>query len=232
MTADSGSDDPHPLPAGNRVGGVPERLRSPDRVVVLTDGVFAIIMTILVLELTVPPNLSHESLRALFEELRPTLVAWIISFVITGMYWVSHRDLFAAVRYVNRELVWLNLIFVLFASLIPFAASVLGSYPDEPFSVHIYGAVMIMVSVTRLVLYRYTARRPSLRWPGEIGESSGVGYVIVAAPIIIYVIAMALADVSTWLSEVLFFLVPAVYFVLVSVLRHQRGTAAKADYFS
>ena len=118
MTSDAGSDAP-PAPHGeSRPDITQDRLRNPDRVVALTDGVFAIIVTILVLELKVPSNLNHDSLRAVLEELRPTVVAWVISFLIAGMYWVAHRDLFARVRFVNRDLVWLNLLFLLPASLI------------------------------------------------------------------------------------------------------------------
>src|SRR5450631_2741439 len=76
---------------------VDEQLQSPDRVTMLSDGVFAIVLTILVLEIKVPGNLTHASLSEAFHELRPTLVAWIISFLITGMYWVGHRDIFARV---------------------------------------------------------------------------------------------------------------------------------------
>ena len=140
----------------------------------LSDGVFAIIITILVLELKVPPHLSQESFPALVEELRPTFVAWVASFLITGMYWVGHRDVFARVRFVNRDLVWLNLLFLLPASLIPFAASVLGQYPDESFALHIYGVVMIAASLMSLALYGYVIRHPGLPWAGE-GQRPVVG---------------------------------------------------------
>ena len=82
-----------------------------------TDGVFAIIITILVLEISVPANLSTQSLREALQETGPELLAWVISFLITGMYWVWHRDLFTQVRYVNRDVVWLNLLFMLPAAL-------------------------------------------------------------------------------------------------------------------
>ncbi len=72
-----------------------ERRRSPVRVLALTDGIFAIIITIPVLEIAVPSQLSEESLRKVRTELRPTLLAWVVSFLITGMYWGGHRDLFA-----------------------------------------------------------------------------------------------------------------------------------------
>ena len=103
------------------------QLASPDRVVALTDGVFAIVITLLVLEIAVPEDLGGQSLQQVLRELRPTVVAWVISFMITGMYWVVHRDLFSLVRAVNRDLVWLNLLFLLPVSLSPFAASVLAN---------------------------------------------------------------------------------------------------------
>ena len=98
----------------------------------LSDGVFAIMLTLLVLEITVPPNLSQQSLRHVLHELGRRVLAWVISFLITGMYWVAHRDLFARVRFVNRDLVRLNLLFLLPVGLIPFASSVLGSTRTSP----------------------------------------------------------------------------------------------------
>ncbi|MGB9374210.1 MAG: TMEM175 family protein, partial [Jiangellales bacterium] len=65
-----------------------ERRGSPERVKAFGDGVFAIIITILVLEIGVPPNLSEQSLRDALDELGPDLIAWVVSFLITGMYWV------------------------------------------------------------------------------------------------------------------------------------------------
>jgi len=225
--------DAQPVPPrGDHLDHLQQRLRSPDRVVALSDGVFAIILTILVLEITVPPNLSTDSLHGVIEELRPTLQAWVVSFLITGMYWVAHRDLFARTRFVNRDLVWLNLLFLLPASLIPFAASVLGEYPDEPLAIHIYGVVMILVSVMRLVLYTYVVRRPGLLWPEDVTGRSWIGYGLVASPIVVYAIAMAVAEASPTASVVLFFAVPVLYFLLITILREGRGTRAEADDFS
>ncbi len=108
------------------------------------------------LEIAIPENLSQ---RSLLEDLQPTFVAWVISFLLTGMFWVAHRDLFARIRVVNRDLVWLNLLFLLPVSLIPFAASVLGKYPDEPVALHLCGVVLIAATLMRFVLYRYVARK-------------------------------------------------------------------------
>ena len=100
-----------------------QRRGAPDRVVAFSDGVFAIVITILVLEVGVPPDLPERPLREAIEQTGPELTAWVISFLLTGMYWVWHRDLFSGVRSVNRDVVWLNLVFLLPVSLIPFAAA-------------------------------------------------------------------------------------------------------------
>ena len=212
--------------------GTQRRLRSPDRVVALSDGVFAIIITILVLEIAVPENLSEQSLLEALDDLRPTFVAWVISFLLTGMFWVAHRDLFARVRVVNRDLVWLNLLFLLPVSLIPFAASVLGRYPDEPVAMHLYGVVLITATLMRFVLYRYVAKRPALLWNDVSTERAGLGLAITAAPIAVYLLAMVVADASTVLSAVLYLSVPVLYFVLVTVLRQHPSTRSRADDFT
>jgi len=233
MNANSASDPPPAVPRdGGSLDGIQQRLHSPDRVVALSDGVFAIILTILVLEIAVPKDLSHGSLGTVLEELRPTLFAWVISFLITGMYWVSHRDLFARVRVVNRDLVWLNLLFLLPVGLIPFAASLLGEYPDEPIALHLYGAVMISVSVMRIIIYRYVVRRPALLWAGDVSEHAAIGFALGAVPIVIYGIAMAVAAVRPPVSVFLYFSVPLVYFLAVTLLRDRQSTRDEAEDFS
>jgi TMEM175 potassium channel family protein len=86
-----------------RHGGEPNRellehLHDPARVLALTDGVFAIIITLLVLEIHVPELTQGQSLSEALGELRPSLVAFVVSFILAGLYWVGHRDLFALIR--------------------------------------------------------------------------------------------------------------------------------------
>ena len=197
-----------------------------------TDGVFAIIITILVLEIGVPSDLSEQSLREALDETGATLVAWVISFLIVGMYWVWHRDLFGRVRAVNRDLVWLNLIFLLPVSLIPFAAAVLGEYHDEPIALHLYGLVLIAASLARVGMYQTVSKRPALLWEPSTARARRIGLAISAAPIILYLVAMLLAGLAPTVSLVVYFAVPAAYFVLITVLRDRPITADDADDFS
>ena len=211
---------------------VATQLRSPNRVEFVSDGVFAIVMTILVLEIKVPHNLSHDSFRRALAELRPTMAAWIISFLMTGMFWVAHRDIFARVRYVNRDLVWLNLLFLLPVALLPFAASVLGEYPSDRVALQLYGVVAIAVSVLRFVVYWYVVRRPRLLWPQEGHRRLEEGFLLGALPIGVYLVAVLVAFISSLASILLLFSVPVVYFLAVTIARERGGSDSEADEFS
>lgn len=208
-----------------------ERRGSTERVKAFGDGVFAIVITILVLEIGVPPNLSDQSLRDALDELGPDLIAWVVSFLITGMYWVWHRDLFNQVRYVDTTAIWLNLLFLLPAALIPFAASVLGEYSGDPIGLHVYGAVLIATSLMRWVLYAYVMRRPALLWASPTPKARRVGALLAVAPIAVYLVAMALAKPAPTLSLLLYLAVPSLYLLLVFVLRRHPSTRNEAEDF-
>ena len=237
MEADDNSDSSTPSPAGigtesARIASIEEELSSPDRVIMLSDGVFAIILTILVLELRVPHDLSRASLGQAVHDLRPTLIAWVLSFLIIGMYWMAHRDIFARVWAVNRDLVWLNLLFLLPCALIPFASSVLGEYPDDAKAVRFYGLVVIVVSVMRLFLYWYVIRHPRLLRPGALSAHSAQGVVLIMVPVAVYIVAMVVAEVSPMAGIIIFMSVPAIYFGAVTIARERGGGHGEAEDFS
>jgi uncharacterized membrane protein len=206
-----------------------QRRGETDRVKAFTDGVFAIIVTILVLEIKVPPNLDEQSLAEALREVGPQLSAWAISFLITGMYWMWHRDLFCQIRAVNRDVVWLNLVFLLPTALIPFAASLLGEYPDEPLTLHVYGAVLIAASVMRWVLYAYVTRHPEFMFDPPTDPQRRVGGLIAAAPIVVILLAMALATAAPTISRLLYLTMPMLYFGLITLLRRRPDTRTEAE---
>ena len=141
-----------------------ERLHDPARVIALTDGVIAIIITLLVLEIHVPELTQGQSLNESLAELRPSLAAFVVSFILAGMYWVIHRDLFALIRRTDRGLVWLNLLHLLPLSLLPFGAALVGSYEQEPVALRIYGLILVAIAVLRVVIWLYATNRPHLLW--------------------------------------------------------------------
>ncbi len=209
-----------------------QRNASPGRLLTFTDGVFAIIITILVLELKVPDLSSGLSLREALSDIRPTFVAFIISFLLVGMYWTWHRSAFAQVRYIDLNTVWLNLLFLLPVAVIPFAASVLGEYPSESTALHLYGVVLIVATLFRVVLNSYLRRHPGLLWQPPSREARRLGTVLAAAPLVVYAVAVVIAGWVPTLSLLLYFSMPLLYFGLVAVLKTDPRTQVAAEDLS
>ncbi len=147
-------------------GAHPSRVaphEEPMRVLTLTDGVFAIVMTILVLEIHVPAAMSAHNLELWFvEHGEQTLLLYMVSFLFTGFFWTGHRRLFSFVERVDHGLVWLNVIFLMFVGLLPFCASLLIHYPSLELAQQCYGTVLFALSVWRLYMFQYVAVRPHL----------------------------------------------------------------------
>lgn len=197
-----------------------------------TDGVFAIIITILVLDIGVPAGLTDRSLADAVAETWPELAAWVVSFLLTGMYWAWHRDLFNQVSAVDRGAVWLNLLFLVPASLLPFGASVLAEYPTDAIGLRVYGTVLVATVIMRWVLYAYLMRRPELLWAKPTARQRRIGALLALAPVAVYAVAMLLAGPTPRVSLALYFSVPLLYFLLITALRRRPSTRTEAEDFS
>ena len=199
-----------------------ERLYDPARVLALSDGVFAIIITLLVLEVHVPELTQGHALSEALAELRPSLVAFVISFILAGMYWVGHRDLFALVRRTDRGLVWLNILYLLPLCLLPFGAGLLGRYDKEPVALRIYGLVLVLIAVMRVVIWLYATNRPHLLWWRPDARQRRVGLVLGGFPGLVYLLAFLVARAAPGLSLAIYAGLPVLYFLSITVLRGSR----------
>ena len=113
---------------------------SKARVEALTDGIFATVMTVLVLGLRTPiANLSESDLRSEVLSLWPNIVAYAFSFVVLGLFWIGHHNQFHYIKRTNRIFLWINIIFLLTIGFIPFSTSLIGLYPFSPTAVRVYG---------------------------------------------------------------------------------------------
>lgn len=214
------------------LSGRERRRASPDRLVAFTDGVFAIIITILVLDLRVPDLGSGQSLQQALADIWPTFVSFVISFLLVGMYWDWHRGAFAQVRFIDRNAVWLNLLFLLPTSMIPFAASVVGEHSDQPTALHLYGAILIAATLLRVALDVYLRRHPGLLWGTPSPQSRRLSTLAAAAPLVVYAVAMLVAAPLPWLSLVLYLAMPALYLGLVALLKTDPRTRVAAEDLS
>ena len=209
-----------------------QRAASPDRLVFLTDGVIAIIITILVLDIKVPELGSGQSIADSLSEVRPTFTSFVISFLLVGMFWTLHRQTFNQVRYVDHNATWLNLLFLLVLALVPYASSALGKYPTEPTALHLYGAVMIAASLLRLALNAYFQSHPGLLWQPPARKTRQLMALTGSVPIVVYVIAVVVAGWSTTLSLILYFSIPVLYFAMIAFIKADPRTQAEASDLS
>jgi uncharacterized membrane protein len=121
-----------------------------NRTEAFSDGVIAIIITIMVLELKVP----HSADLAVLKPLLPVFLSYILSFIYVGIYWNNHHHLFHGARYVTGGILWANLHLLFWLSLFPFATGWMGENHFAEVPTAVYGAILLMAAVAYLILQR------------------------------------------------------------------------------
>ncbi|MEO8613132.1 MAG: TMEM175 family protein [Chloroflexota bacterium] len=128
-----------------------------NRLEAFSDGTFAIILTILVLELHIP-HLENNSLQAFLagmSVLAPKLLSFLFSFFIIAIFWVNHHHIVHQIEKVDAKLLWLNIIWLFFACLFPFLTAFIGDYPGNPFVVALYPLNMACAAITLGAFWKY-----------------------------------------------------------------------------
>ena len=120
------------------------------RLEAFSDGVVAILITIMVLELRLPEGADWAALRSL----GPTLAAYVLSFVYLGIYWNNHHHMFHIVDRVTGGILWANLHLLFWLSLVPFVTNWMGEHSHEPLPTAIYGVVLLCAAIAYLILVR------------------------------------------------------------------------------
>ena len=188
---------------------------SKGRFETITDGVFAIMMTILVFNISVPELIlftegeyATERLSNRFADLWPDIIAYIISFITLGVYWVTHHRIFRWVLYVDRPLIWINILFLMIIGFIPFSTTLLTQYLDQQISIFVYSFNAILAGVIAYALYFYVKRNPELvdkTIPILIGRRTGRRIVVTT---LTYLVAILFSFIQ----------LPASWFLLLLVL--------------
>jgi uncharacterized membrane protein len=206
-----------------------ERRRDPSRVLALTDGVYAIIITLLVLDIHVPELSAQETLGSAISQVRPSFIAFTIAFIVAAMQWVGHRDLFTLIRDTDRGIIWLNLLTLFTACLLPFGSALLSRYHQDPLALRMFGLILIATSLSRTIIWLYATRRPSVVHEPIDRASFWSGLALSVFPLGIYVVAFAVAGVSTGASLAVYASAPVLYFITITLLRWlaPRGSAER-----
>src|SRR5215831_14861364 len=167
------------------------------RLEAFSDGVLAIIITIMVLELKVPHG---DDLHALVP-LIPVFLGYILSFIYVGIYWTNHHHLLHTVKHVTPGLMWANMHLLFWLSLLPFATAWVGDNPRASWPASIYGVVLIAAALSWLVL-----QREIIRGGGTLAKAIGHDLKGKLSPLL-YLSGIVLAFVNPWISEALYAIV-------------------------
>jgi uncharacterized membrane protein len=129
------------------------------RIETFSDGVFAIIVTLLVLEIKTPDIRASANIAGALQSslllLLPKVAGYVISFITVAIFWVNHHQLFHSLKYSDRRLLWINNALLMFLAFVPFPTGVLGEYPNQPIAVSIYGLVLCLSATTMSLMRRY-----------------------------------------------------------------------------
>lgn len=177
-----------------------------ERMAAFSDGVLAIIITIMVLELRPPEGTIWANLRPLL----PSLLGYVLSFLYIGIYWNNHHHLLSVTEKVNGGVLWANMHLLFWLSLIPFATEWAGRNPAAPVPTAAYGALLLMASLAYWILQRTILRmqgRDSL-----LAAALGRDIKGNLSPVI-YLLAVGLAFVSPWIADGLFALAALLWLV-------------------
>ena len=191
---------------------------SKNRIEFLTDGIFAVVMTLLVLDISVPQISSHyaidnvaagtELVKRLFD-LWPKMLSFGLSFVILAIYWVAHHRQFHYIKHSNRALIWINMMFLMAICIIPFSTSLLGEYRELEMSILVYGGNSIVIASLLYAQWRYVTTSHHGRLLDEnldpISKTTLSRRTLLG--IIVYLIATGFSFVYTQLSPFPFVLV-------------------------
>ncbi|HYV33890.1 MAG TPA: TMEM175 family protein [Candidatus Limnocylindria bacterium] len=138
---------------------------STARLETLVDGVFAIAMTILVLDIHVPDLLAGATSNDLFTQLVaiwPRILSFILTFIILGMFWAGHHTEFRYIKKLDNKLIWLNIFYLMFVSFLPFTAALLGRYPLNQAAVIIYGIHLMIMVLVHYIMWQHASKHRNL----------------------------------------------------------------------
>jgi uncharacterized membrane protein len=179
---------------------------SKTRLEAFTDGVIAILITIMVLELKVPHGADWEALRPLV----PTILSYVLSFVFLGIYWNNHHHMLHACERINGKILWANLHLLFWLSLVPATTAWMGDTHFAPLPTAVYGAVLLLSAIAFQIMLTLlvAVQGPNSRLARAVGRDAKG-----KLSTLLYVIAIPLAFVHQLIAGAIYVLVALIWLV-------------------
>lgn len=177
------------------------------RLEAFSDGVIAIIITIMVLEMKVP----HATDLAALYELVPVFLSYVLSFVYVGIYWNNHHHMLHAAHRVDGRVLWANMHLLFWLSLFPFATGWMGENHFAPLPTALYGVVLLAAAIAYFILQRMIVAANGGA-ESKLAAALGKDLAGKISPLL-YAAAIPLAFFNQWISDALYVLVAAIWFI-------------------
>ncbi|MEP6949797.1 MAG: TMEM175 family protein [Ginsengibacter sp.] len=176
------------------------------RLEAFSDGVFAVVITIMVLELKVPLGDDLNSLKPVF----PVFLSYILSFINVGLYWNNHHHMMFAVQHVNGKVLWANSHLLFWLSLIPFTTAWMGENHFTTWPVALYGIILMMAGIAYYILAHSLIQLHGKN--STLAKALGKDYKGIIS-VVIYIVAIPLALINSWISLSMYAMVVAMWFI-------------------
>lgn len=203
------------------------RYQDLSRMLALSDGVFSIVITLLIFDIKtpVPPlgsSFGDAELVSALLALSPKFLTYIGTFLVIGVYWVGHQAVMRHVLSYDRAFVWLNILFLMCVCLMPFPTSLLGSYWKSQVAVVIYGSSLVLTGGALSLLWWYATSHHRLVAPTLDQKVIALGYQRLLMAPLAAMISILVSPLSVKLSLGIYLLAGAAYFLPSRIDRHLR----------
>lgn len=199
---------------------------STDRLEALSDGIFAIVVTLLVLFIEPPTDADKDPLLGLLLSKWHVFVAYALSFILIGIYWWRHHVIFHYIEKIDSVLIWLNLTFLLVVAFVPFPTSLLIEYFDDPqeyIAGALYGIVQMLCVLLLMAMWWYAT------WENRLVSANLNPHVVrrfklvLLLSLVIYILSIGLVFVDIKLSLLIYVIIPLLSFLPVFRISHEAG---------
>ena len=177
-----------------------------NRLEAFSDGVLAIIITIMVLELKIPHSAEFSALKPIF----PLFLSYLISFIYIGIYWNNHHHMMHAVEMVSGKILWANLHLLFWLSMVPFVTAWMGENHFAPTTLALYGMVLLMAAIAYYILEMSLIHHhgPDSLLSKAVGKNKKGQWSVA-----LYIIGISTSFFSLWISGAMYILVAIMWLI-------------------
>lgn len=192
-----------------------ESLLPKNRIEALSDGIFAIAMTLIILDLktpeNIPLNLEYEELPLTLLNILPDVEAYAVSFLVLAVFWLRHQLQFRYLKFANRKIIVLSILFLMLIGFVPFSVGLVMRYNDIQLPTLIYIINLLLISVFLSVQGWYISKNKKIRFEEIEPEILKKYYVFSIVPIVIFSVSLIVSFFNLRLAFLLIYLDPAFY---------------------